>query len=39
MSGAAFDTHSSVKTLTAAGMPEPQAEAITNLLKTALDAD
>ncbi len=39
MSGAAFDTHSSVKTLTAAGMPEPQPEAVTALLKVARDAD
>jgi hypothetical protein len=39
MSAAAFDTHSSVKTLTAAGMPEPQAEAVTALLKVARDAD
>jgi len=39
MSAAAFDNHSSVKTLTAAGMPEPQGEAITALLKVARDAD
>jgi hypothetical protein len=39
MSAVAFDTHSSVKTLTAAGMPEPQAEAVTDLLKIARDAD
>jgi len=36
---AAFDTHSSVKTLTAAGMPEGQAEAITELFKASRDAD
>ncbi len=36
---AAFDTHSSVKTLTAAGMPEGQAEAITELFKVSRDAD
>jgi hypothetical protein len=37
MSGAAFDTHSSAQTLTAAGMPEPQA--VTALIKVARDAD
>jgi multidrug efflux pump subunit AcrA (membrane-fusion protein) len=36
---AAFDTHSSVKTLTAAGMLEGQAEAITELFKVSRDAD
>ena len=36
---AAFDTHSSVKTLTAAGMLEGQAEAITELFKASRDAD
>jgi peptidoglycan hydrolase CwlO-like protein len=36
---AAFDTHSSVKTLTAVGMSEAQAEAITELLRTAREAD
>ena len=39
MSAAGFDTHSSVKTLIAAGMPEPQAEAVTALLKVARDSD
>lgn len=39
MTAAAFDTHSSVKTLTAAGMPEGQAEAITGLLKQSRDAE
>ncbi len=34
-----FDTHSSVKTLTAAGMSEAEAEAVTELLKLARDAD
>ena len=34
-----FDTHSSVKTLTGAGMPEAQAEAVTALLKQARDTD
>jgi hypothetical protein len=34
-----FDMHSSVKTLTAAGMPEPQAEAVTALLKLSRDTD
>ena len=34
-----FDTHFSVKTLTAAGMPEAQAEAVTQLLKLSRDAD
>jgi NAD(P)-dependent dehydrogenase (short-subunit alcohol dehydrogenase family) len=34
----AFDTHSSVKNLAAAGMPEAQAEAITELFKTARGA-
>jgi chromosome segregation ATPase len=36
---AAFDTHSSVKRLTAAGMPEAQAEAITELFTAARDAE
>jgi hypothetical protein len=36
---AAFDTHSSVKRLTAAGMPEAQAEVITELFTAARDAD
>jgi hypothetical protein len=36
---AAFDTHSSVKRLTAAGMPEAQAEVITELFAAARDAD
>lgn len=35
----AFDTHSSVKTLTAAGMPEAQAEAVTALLHQSRDVD
>ena len=35
MTTADFDTHSAVKTLTAAGMPEPQAEAVTALFKAA----
>ncbi|HEY1299406.1 MAG TPA: hypothetical protein VGF07_02855 [Stellaceae bacterium] len=34
-----FDTHSAVKTLTAAGMSEAQAEAVTELLKLSRDAD
>jgi hypothetical protein len=34
-----FDTHSSVKTLTAAGMPEAQAEAVTELIKLSREAD
>jgi hypothetical protein len=36
---AGFDTHAAVKTLTAAGLPEAQAEAITELFRTAGDAD
>lgn len=39
MTATAFDTHSSVKTLTAAGMPEAQAEAVTDLLKQSRDTD
>jgi hypothetical protein len=35
MTAMAFDTLSSVKTLTGAGMPEAQAEAITTLLREA----
>jgi len=34
-----FDTHSSVKTLTAAGMPEAQAEAVTEQIKRSRGAD
>jgi hypothetical protein len=34
-----LDTHAFVKTLTAAGMPEPQAEAVTSLVTAARDAD
>jgi single-stranded DNA-specific DHH superfamily exonuclease len=34
-----FDTHSAVKTLTAAGMSEAQAEAVTELLKLSRDGD
>lgn len=34
-----FDTHSAVKTLTAAGMSEAEAEAVTDLLKVSRDAD
>ncbi len=36
---AAFDTHSSVKTLTASGMPEAQAEAVTSLLQQSRDRE
>ncbi len=39
MTTTAFDTHSSVKTLTAAGMPEAQAEAVTELFKVTREAD
>ena len=39
MTTAAFDTHSSVKTLTASGMPEAQAEAVTELFKAAREAN
>jgi hypothetical protein len=34
-----LDTHAFVKTLTAAGMPEPQAEAVITLVTAARDAD
>lgn len=34
-----LDTHAFVKRLTAAGMPEPQAEVITSLVATARDVD
>src|ERR1700722_5961848 len=34
----ALDTHAFVKTLTAAGMPEPQAEAVTTLVTAAHEA-
>jgi hypothetical protein len=39
MAAMAFDTHASVKSLTAAGMSETQAEAITSLIKDSRDAD
>ena len=39
MTVAAFDTHSSVKALTAAGFPEVQAEAITALFSEARERD
>ena len=39
MSTIAFDTHAFIKRLTAAGMPEPQAEAVTDMVKTARDSD
>jgi phytoene/squalene synthetase len=35
----ALDTHAFVKTLTAAGMPEAQAEAVTTLVTVAREAD
>ena len=35
----ALDTHAFVKTLTAAGMPEAQAEAVTTLVTAAREAD
>jgi hypothetical protein len=36
---AGFDTDASVKTLTAAGMPEGQAEAVTELIKLSREPD
>ncbi|NYZ17291.1 DUF1640 domain-containing protein [Azospirillum sp. RWY-5-1] len=39
MMAASFDTHAFVKRLTAAGMPEAQAEAVTTMIREARDAD
>ena len=39
MSTIAFDTRAFVKRLTAAGMPEPQAEAVTAMVKEARETD
>ena len=34
-----FDTHAFIKRLTASGMPEPQAEAVTTLMREASEAE
>lgn len=39
MSAITFDTHAFVKRLTAAGMPEAQAEAVTSMVKEARETD
>lgn len=36
---ATFDTHAFIKQLVATGMPEPQAEAVTNMVRDARDHD
>ena len=39
MSTMTFDTHAFIKRLTAAGMPEAQAEAVTDTVKEARETD
>jgi hypothetical protein len=39
MSTLTFDTHAFIKRLTAAGMPESQAEAVTAIVRDAKEAD
>lgn len=38
MSAATFDTHAFIKRLVAAGMPEQQAETVTDMVRSAQDA-